>query len=97
MTLMIEITSDFICPWCLVVDKRLNQAIKQLKTPTKSVKQQRLTFRMEHKYSLVADTASCGNLSNTYLQLRHVYLYGYPENKQLTNHIAEPVERRPLR
>ncbi len=35
MTLTIEITSDFICPWCLVVDKRLNQAIKQLKTPIK--------------------------------------------------------------
>jgi len=32
MTLTIEIISDFICPWCLVVDTRLNQAIKQLKT-----------------------------------------------------------------
>jgi predicted DsbA family dithiol-disulfide isomerase len=31
MTLTIEITSDFICPWCLVVDARLNQAIAQLK------------------------------------------------------------------
>lgn len=30
MTLTIEITSDFICPWCLVVDTRLNQAIAQL-------------------------------------------------------------------
>ena len=35
MTLTIEITSDFICPWCLVVDKRLNRAIEQLKTPVK--------------------------------------------------------------
>ncbi|MBD2102418.1 DsbA family oxidoreductase [Leptolyngbya sp. FACHB-261] len=33
MNLMIEITSDFICPWCLVVDARLNRAIEQLKTP----------------------------------------------------------------
>lgn len=33
MALTIEITSDFICPWCLVVDKRLNQAIAQLDTP----------------------------------------------------------------
>lgn len=33
MTLTIEITSDFICPWCLVVDKRIDRAIKQLKTP----------------------------------------------------------------
>lgn len=33
MTLTIEITSDFICPWCLVVDKRLNRAIEQLKAP----------------------------------------------------------------
>ena len=31
----IEITSDFICPWCLVVDKRLNRAIEQLKSPVK--------------------------------------------------------------
>ncbi len=33
MTLTIEITSDFICPWCLVVDARLNQAIAQLNPP----------------------------------------------------------------
>jgi predicted DsbA family dithiol-disulfide isomerase len=33
MTLTIEITSDFICPWCLVVDKRIDRAIKLLKTP----------------------------------------------------------------
>ena len=33
MTLTIEITSDFICPWCLVADTRLSQAIEQLKTP----------------------------------------------------------------
>ncbi len=30
MTLTIEIASDFICPWCWVVDARLNQAIAQL-------------------------------------------------------------------
>lgn len=35
MTLTIEITSDFICPWCLVVDKRLNRAIEQLEAPVK--------------------------------------------------------------
>ncbi|MEH2257601.1 DsbA family oxidoreductase [Nostoc sp.] len=35
MTLTIEITSDFICPWCLVVDKRLDRAIEQLKAPVK--------------------------------------------------------------
>ncbi len=33
MTLTIEITSDFICPWCLVADTRLNRAIEQLETP----------------------------------------------------------------
>jgi predicted DsbA family dithiol-disulfide isomerase len=27
MTLTIEITSDFICPWCLVAETRLNQAL----------------------------------------------------------------------
>jgi predicted DsbA family dithiol-disulfide isomerase len=30
MTLTIAITSDFICPWCLVAETRLNQAIQQL-------------------------------------------------------------------
>lgn len=30
MTLKIEITSDFICPWCLVAEKRLSKAIEQL-------------------------------------------------------------------
>ncbi len=40
----IEITSDFICPWCLVVDKRLNRAIEQLKTP---VKIKRLWYPLE--------------------------------------------------
>jgi len=33
MTLTIEITSDFICLWCLVADTRLNRAIEQLETP----------------------------------------------------------------
>ncbi len=44
MTLTIEITSDFICPWCLVVDKRLNRAIEQLKAP---VKIKRLWYPLE--------------------------------------------------
>ena len=44
MTLTIEITSDFICPWCLVVDARLNQAIEQLKAP---VKIQRIWYPFE--------------------------------------------------
>ncbi|MEM9927338.1 MAG: DsbA family oxidoreductase [Cyanobacteria bacterium P01_D01_bin.50] len=30
MTITIEITSDFICPWCLVAETRLNKAIAQL-------------------------------------------------------------------
>lgn len=30
MTLTIAITSDFICPWCLVAETRLNRAIEQL-------------------------------------------------------------------
>ncbi len=33
MTLTIAITSDFICPWCLVAEMRLNQAIEQLNSP----------------------------------------------------------------
>ena len=34
MTLTIEITSDFICPWCLVAETRLNRAIAQLNSST---------------------------------------------------------------
>ena len=30
MTLTIKITSDFICPWCLVAETRLSKAIAQL-------------------------------------------------------------------
>lgn len=44
MTLTIEITSDFICPWCLVVDTRLNRAIEQLKVP---IKIQRIWYPFE--------------------------------------------------
>jgi predicted DsbA family dithiol-disulfide isomerase len=33
MTLRIDMTSDFICPWCLVAETRLNQAIAQLNSP----------------------------------------------------------------
>ncbi len=33
MTLTLAITSDFICPWCLVAETRLNQAIVQLNSP----------------------------------------------------------------
>ncbi|MDF5706582.1 MAG: DsbA family oxidoreductase [Nostoc sp. S4] len=33
MTLAIAITSDFICPWCLVAHIRLNRAIEQLSSP----------------------------------------------------------------
>ena len=40
----IEITSDFICPWCLVVDTRLNRAIEQLKAP---IEIQRLWYPFE--------------------------------------------------
>ena len=44
VTLTIETTSDFICPWCLVVDKRLNRAIEQLET---LVKIQRIWYPFE--------------------------------------------------
>lgn len=32
ITIEIAITSDFICPWCLVAEARLNKAVKQLDT-----------------------------------------------------------------
>lgn len=44
MPLTIEITSDFICPWCLVADIRLNRAIAQLET---SVEIQRIWYPFE--------------------------------------------------
>lgn len=44
MTLTIAITSDFICPWCLVAETRLNQAIKQLNSP---VEIQRIWYPFE--------------------------------------------------
>lgn len=44
MTLTIAITSDFICPWCLVAETRLNQAIEQFKSP---VEIQRIWYPFE--------------------------------------------------
>ena len=44
MTLTIEIASDFICPWCLVAETRLNKAIAQLNT---SVNIQRIWYPFE--------------------------------------------------
>jgi predicted DsbA family dithiol-disulfide isomerase len=44
MTLTIAITSDFICPWCLVAETRLSQAIKQLNS---SVEIQKIWYPFE--------------------------------------------------
>lgn len=44
MTITIEITSDFICPWCLVAEKRLKAAIAQLNP---SVNIQRVWYPFE--------------------------------------------------
>jgi len=44
MTLTIEMTSDFICPWCLVADTNLQKAIAQLDIP---VEIQRLWYPFE--------------------------------------------------
>jgi predicted DsbA family dithiol-disulfide isomerase len=44
MTLTIAITSDFICPWCLVAETRLNQAIEQLNS---SVEIQKIWYPFE--------------------------------------------------
>ncbi|MFQ4139169.1 DsbA family oxidoreductase [Nodosilinea sp. PGN35] len=44
MTLTIAITSDFICPWCLVAETRLNRAIEQLNS---SVEIQKIWFPFE--------------------------------------------------
>ncbi|MGL4619805.1 MAG: DsbA family oxidoreductase [Chroococcidiopsis sp.] len=44
MTLTIAITSDFICPWCLVAETRLNQAIQQLNS---SIEIQKIWYPFE--------------------------------------------------
>ena len=44
MTVTIAITSDFICPWCLVAETRLNQAIEQLNS---SVEIQKIWYPFE--------------------------------------------------
>ncbi|MBD1853366.1 DsbA family oxidoreductase [Cyanobacteria bacterium FACHB-502] len=44
MTLTIAITSDFICPWCLVAETRLSQAIEQLNS---SVEIQKIWYPFE--------------------------------------------------
>ena len=31
MNLTITLTSDFICPWCFVAERRLQQALEQMK------------------------------------------------------------------
>jgi predicted DsbA family dithiol-disulfide isomerase len=44
MTLTIAITSDFICPWCLVAETRLNRAIQQLNS---SIEIQKIWYPFE--------------------------------------------------
>lgn len=44
MTLTIAITSDFICPWCLVAETRLNRAIEELNS---SVEIQQIWYPFE--------------------------------------------------
>ena len=59
MTLTIEMTSDFICPWCLVADTHLNQAIAQLKS---AVEIQRVWY----PYELNPDMPVSGMERKTY-------------------------------
>jgi predicted DsbA family dithiol-disulfide isomerase len=44
MTLTIAITSDFICPWCLLAETRLDRAIEQLDS---SIKIQKIWYPFE--------------------------------------------------
>ncbi len=59
MTLTIEITSDFICPWCLVADTHLNRAIEQLNS---AVEIQRVWY----PYELNPDMPEAGMDRKTY-------------------------------
>lgn len=53
MTLRIDITSDFICPWCLVAEMRLNRAIAQL-NPSIDIQ------RVWHPFELNPDMPEAG-------------------------------------
>jgi len=59
MMLTIEITSDFICPWCLVAETRLNRAIAQLK-PAVNIQ------RIWHPFELNPDMPETGMDRKTY-------------------------------
>jgi predicted DsbA family dithiol-disulfide isomerase len=59
MTLRIDITSDFICPWCLVAETRLNQAIAQL-DPSIDIQ------RVWHPFELNPDMPEAGIDRKTY-------------------------------
>jgi predicted DsbA family dithiol-disulfide isomerase len=59
MTLMIAITSDFICPWCLVAETRLNKAIAQLNSPIN-------IQRVWHPFELNPDMSEAGIDRKTY-------------------------------
>ena len=59
MTLTIAITSDFICPWCLVAETRLNQAIKQLNSPVE-------IHRIWYPFELNPDMPEAGMDRKTY-------------------------------
>jgi predicted DsbA family dithiol-disulfide isomerase len=59
MTLTIEMTSDFICPWCLVADTNLQRAITQLNAP---VEIQRIWYPFE----LNPDMPGSGMARKTY-------------------------------
>jgi predicted DsbA family dithiol-disulfide isomerase len=59
MTLTISITSDFICPWCLVAETRLDRAIEQLNS---SVEIQKIW----HPFELNPDMPEAGIDRKTY-------------------------------
>jgi predicted DsbA family dithiol-disulfide isomerase len=59
MTLTIAITSDFICPWCLVADTHLNRAITQLNAPVE-------IQRVWYPFELNPDMPAAGMDRKTY-------------------------------
>ena len=59
MTLTIEMTSDFICPWCLVADTNLHRAIAQLNAPVE-------IQRVWYPFELNPDMPGSGMARKTY-------------------------------
>ncbi|MEO1005287.1 MAG: DsbA family oxidoreductase [Cyanobacteria bacterium J06638_38] len=82
MTLKIEITSDFICPWCLVAETRLNKAIKRLNSDVEIEK-------IWHPYELNPTMPEAGMDRQVY---RSTKFGSWEYSQQLDRHTIEATK-----